>query len=99
MSKQKFDKFWIGFVLGIIGAFIGLCIFGLIWSNVNDQDFAYFFKDVFIGTRYYTDKLITMSVVLDVFLFFIFMKMEWYNLSKGLLGVVILAVPIVVYFY
>ncbi len=97
--KEKLDKFWIGAVLGILGALIGFLVFGAIWSISNDVTFNYFYKDVFLGTRYYTDKIITISILLDVVLFFLFMQLHWYNLCKGLLAVVISTVPLVIYFY
>lgn len=99
MKKHKLDNFWVGFILGLIGAVIGFFLYGLIWSNVNGQTLAYFVNDVFIGTSFLTDKLVTISVLFDVLLFFIFMKFNWYNLCKGLLAVVIIAVPVAIYFY
>jgi hypothetical protein len=40
-----------------------------------------------------------VSILLDVLLFFIFMRLNWLNMCKGILAVVILAVPVAIYFY
>jgi hypothetical protein len=99
MMKDKFDKFWIGLIVGVLGTLIGFGLFGFFWAMVNDVSFGYFYKDVFLGTSYYTDRIVTISFLFDVLLFFLFMKYNWLNLSKGILGIVILAVPIVIYLY
>ena len=99
LSKHTLDKFWVGAVVGVLGAIIGFLIFGFFWAIANDVTFQYFYKDVFLGTRFFTDKIVTVSILLDVLLFFIFMKFNWLNMCKGILAVVILAVPIAIYFY
>ncbi|MFN6380644.1 MAG: hypothetical protein ACK4WD_15300 [Flavobacteriales bacterium] len=99
LSKYKLDKFWIGIIVGIVGAIVGFLIFGFFWAMANEVTFSYFFNDVFLGTRFFTDKIVTVSILLDVLLFFIFMRLNWLNMCKGILGVVILAVPVAIYFY
>jgi ABC-type lipoprotein release transport system permease subunit len=99
MMQQKFDKFWIGLIVGVLGALIGFSAFGFFWAIANDTTFKYFYKDVFIGTTFFTDKIVTISVLMDVLLFFLFMRYNWYNMCKGILAVVILAVPVAVYYY
>jgi hypothetical protein len=99
MMKDKLDKFWVGAILGVVGAILGFMIYGFIWAQANDVTFMYFYKDVFIGTSFFTDKIVTISVLLDVVLFFVFMRFNWYNLCKGILAVVILAVPVAIYYY
>lgn len=99
MMQEKFDKFWIGLIVGVVGALVGFAAFGFFWSIANDTTFKYFYKDVFIGTTFFTDKIVTISVLMDVLLFFLFMRYNWYNMCKGILAIVILAVPVAVYYY
>ena len=100
VSKSKFDKIWVGFVLGIIGAAIGFLLFGIIWSIGTDHSFTYYIEDVFTGiTSYFQDKVVTISILIDVVLFYFFLRIHWYNLCKGLLAVVILSVPVALYLY
>lgn len=100
-KKDRFDKFWIGLVLGLLGAMVGFSLFGLMGAAVNDVSFTYFVNAVFIDRTFlqFQDKVITFSILADVVLFYFFMRAEWYNLCKGLLAVVILAVPVAVYLY
>jgi hypothetical protein len=97
--KDRFDKLWIGILVGIVGAALGFLGFGFAWSAMNDTDFNYFYHDVFLNTGFYQDKIITVSILLDVLLFYLFMRINWLNICKGLLGVVIVSVPVVIYFY
>lgn len=101
MSQHRFDKVWIGIVLGLVGAFIGFFLFGWYGAASQDVSWAHFIHTVFIDRTMlqFQDKVVTVSILLDVVLFFIFMRMEWYKLSKGLLAVVICAVPVAVYLY
>lgn len=98
LKQDRYDKFWVGLILGILGALLGFALFGIAWSYFNDVSFRYFYKDVFQNS-FFTDKIITVSILVDVLLFFLFMRMNWYNISKGLLAVVICAVPVVIYYY
>jgi hypothetical protein len=99
--KKTFDKTWVGVVLGIIGATIGFVLFGFYGASTQDVSWSHFIHTVFIDRTMlqFQDKVVTISILLDVLLFFIFMRLEWNNLCKGLLGVVIAAVPVAVYLY
>jgi hypothetical protein len=47
----------------------------------------------------YQDKVVTISILGDVALFYWFIKKEWYQMSRGILYVVICSVPVALYFY
>jgi len=97
--KRRFDKMWVGVIVGIVGALVGFIGFGATWSFINNTDFNYFLHDVFLNTGFYQDKIITVSILLDVLLFYLFMRLNWLQMCKGLLAVVIVSVPVVIYFY
>jgi hypothetical protein len=98
--KQRFDKFWVGVILGLIGAAVGFVLFGLVWSLGTDHSFTFYIRDVFEGvTSLFQDKIVTISILIDVVLFYLFLRIHWYNLAKGLLAVVILSVPVALYLY
>lgn len=99
MSKQNLDKFWIGFVVGLLGALFGFFAFGWFWALSEGVTFSYFFNDVFIGTGFFQDKIVTISILFDVVLFYFFMRANWLNMCKGILGVVVLSVPVAVWLY
>lgn len=93
--KKKLDKIWVGIVFGLLGVVVGFFVFGLYWVTANDSTMGYFVETVFLSTDFFQHKIVTVSVLFDVLLFFIFMQMKYYNFCKGLLGVVIVSVPIV----
>jgi hypothetical protein len=93
--KSKLDKIWVGIVIGLLGVVVGFFVFGFYWITANSSTMGYFIDTVFLGTGFFQDKIVTVSVLFDVILFFVFMQMKYYNLCKGLLGVVIVAVPVV----
>lgn len=99
--KQRWDKAWVGVLVGIIGAAIGFVLFGYYGAATQEVSWTHFIHTVFVDRSMlqFQDKVVTISILLDVVLFFIFMRLEWYNLCKGLLGVVIAAVPVAVYLY
>ncbi|MFN8777075.1 MAG: hypothetical protein ACK5XV_09930 [Flavobacteriales bacterium] len=100
LSKHRLDKIWIGVVIGLAGALLGFMLFGIIWSIGTDHPFTYYLHDTFYGiTSMFQDKIVTISILVDVVLFYIFLRLQWYNLCKGLLAVVILSVPVALCLY
>lgn len=100
LNKSRFDTFWAGVVLGLAGATAGFVLFGLVWSIGTRHDFTFYIHDVFHGiTSMFQDKVVTISILLDVVLFYLFLRAEWYNLCKGLLAVIILSVPVALWLY
>lgn len=101
MKKENLDKMWIGILLGIAGAFAGFFIYALVWSLVNDTTVSGFINDVFFATGpiQVKDKILSVSIIADILLFYLFLRLNWYNICKGLLAVVICTVPVVIYLY
>ncbi|MFM1932109.1 MAG: hypothetical protein RL226_1412 [Bacteroidota bacterium] len=97
--KDAIDKFWFGIVFGILNSFLGFFLFAYIWSLVYNEHIKTFIYDAFLNTDLFKDKIITVSVIFNVFVFYFFMRWEYYRLCKGLLTVIILAIPFIVYYY
>lgn len=58
------------------------------------------FNDLAYGiTAMYQDKVVTVSILVDVVLFYYFIRKEWFQISRGILYVVICSVPVALYFY
>jgi hypothetical protein len=68
-------------------------------ASVQDVTFGRFIETLVEGTDTFHDKLVTVSILIDVILFFIMIRKDYYEFCKGLLAVVIIAVPIAVYLY
>lgn len=99
MGSFRFDRFGIGVLLGIAGALAGFYIFALVWSFQNNTTVSYFISEIFLGTNFFQDKIVTISMLFDVILFALFLKLRMYNICKGLIAVLLLSVPIVIYLY
>jgi|LauGreDrversion4_2_1035121.scaffolds.fasta_scaffold202448_3 hypothetical protein len=100
ISKHKFDTVPYGIAVGILGAALGFILFGLVFTFGTSTNLATFFHDLLYGiTAMYQDKVVTISILGDVALFYWFIKKEWYQMSRGILYVVICSVPVALYFY
>ena len=100
VSKSKWDNVPYGIALGIIGAAVGFILFGLVFTLGTSTNLATFFNDLAYGvTAMYQDKVVTVSILVDVVLFYYFIRKEWFQISRGILYVVICSVPVALYFY
>lgn len=76
----KFDKFWLGFSVGIIAPVITLSVVYIVtFDNYTIHDFIYFLKTMRVMT-----KLFSLCVLPNLLCFFLFI---WPNLLKGAKGV------------
>ena len=91
VKKGKLDTFAYGVAAGILGAAVGFVVFG--------QTFSRFVETLVQGTEIFHDKLVTVSILFDVILFFVMIRQDYYNFCKGLLAVVIVSVPVAIYLY
>jgi hypothetical protein len=100
VSKSKWDTIPYGMALGIVGAALGFLLFGLIFTLGTSTSLSTFFHDLAYGiTAMYQDKVVTISILVDVVLFYYFIRKEWFQISRGILYIVICSVPVALYFY
>ena len=99
ISKHKFDHVLWGIAAGILGACFGFLIFGMFIAAVQDVTFGRFIETLVEVTDTFHDKLVTVSILIDVLIFFIMIRKEYYEFCKGILAVVIVSVPVAVYLY
>lgn len=96
--KERFDKVYVGLIAGIVGIFAGFFLLAIVWSIANKMSVKYFIDEIFIASPLFKDKIITVSVLFNVLLFFVSNKLGYFRISKGILAIVLLAVPIIIYF-
>lgn len=96
---KKLDTFVIGLVVGVVGFVLGFVLLGLIWSTVQDASFSFFYNEAFIKAPMYKVKILSASSILNVVLFGIGFQKEYYNLCKGIMGILILTLLGIVIFY
>lgn len=99
MTMQRFNKIWVGIILGIIGAFAGFFLFGIGFSIKEEMTFSEFYRDVFLGVDNFQSRIVSFSMLVDVILFYIFMRKDYQELCKGIMAVLILSVAVVAWLY
>ncbi len=100
INKHRLDTVWAGVVLGILGSIAGFFLFGLVFTIGTSTSMSTFFYDLAYGvTAMYQDKVVTVSILTDVVLFYYFLRKEWFQMSRGILFVVMCSVPVALYLY
>ncbi len=97
--RERYNKVWIGVVLGIVGAILGFLMFGFGFALKEDMTFGEFYRDVFLGVDNFQSRIVTFSMLIDVVLFFLFIRKDYQELCKGIMAVLILAVAVVAWLY
>lgn len=96
---RKLDNIWIGMGVGILGAFVGFFLYAFMWAQMNDMSIRFFVDEIFFATDLFKDKIITISVLFDVLLFWLCLRTDFFELGKGIIAVLLLSVPLIIYFY
>jgi len=90
---EKYDKAWIGFILGLV---LPVVIYGLYSLGVQQLfDAGKIDKYQFMFAKSFRD---IVAVVFNVIPFFIFNQMKRTNLMRGVLGATVLLGVIIVFF-
>jgi len=101
MKQAKLNHVGYGIAGGIIGAFIGFCIFGLGFSWYNEIFFSEFVFDVFLGSALqdFQSRIISFSMLADVVLFFLLLRRGYEEFCKGIIIVLVLSVAAIAWLY
>lgn len=98
MKPKRFDKTWIGILIGLILPVFGFLIYGWYWSWKFFRPFSYFVNDVFIGTPTFRSSILSLSLLINLVPFFIFLRTDRYKSARGVIAAVFLYVPFVIYY-
>ena len=98
VTSKSLDTFGVGFIAGLVGTLVGFGIMAVWWSWANGTSMSYFVSDVFIGSALYKDSILTISVLFNVGIFWIALNRQWERFSRGILGVIFLSVPLIIWF-
>jgi hypothetical protein len=99
LSKEKIDKIWVGAIAGVLGAVVGFALFGLGFAWFNDITFNAFLDRAFFGVKDFQSRIVTFSMLIDVVLFFFFIRKNYMEFCKGLILVLVLSVVVVAWLY
>lgn len=99
MTKKKWDNIWIGMAIGLVGFIIGFLIFGIGFSLWSGATLSQYINNVFLGLYDFESRIVTVAVLFDVALFYLFLRKQMLELSKGILAIMVLSVPVVAWLY
>ena len=89
----KWDRFWVGFVIGLIGPMIG--ILGFYVMRFSDYTFAQYIAMVKYPSV--LSPLLSFGAIFNLFFFFPFIWNDYYNAGRGVIGATfIYAIPILI---
>jgi len=89
----------IGMLLGLLGDVIGLFAYGGILTLLKGISFQYFWNNMFLGTDVFKSQIITGALLVNVVMFYIFMKRGNDAMNRGILVSILLSVMAIIYFY
>lgn len=76
---ERFDKYWIGIVIGLISPII------FIWAYIDRYNLWYYLETMQFQQYGILNKLLLCSIFPDMGLIFVFYMTNTWNLSKGIL--------------
>ena len=82
------DRTGVGFVLGLIFPVFGFFAYGGIYVTAirPHHDINWFVNDLFLGTDVYRTQIISLSLIADAFLFFLFDRKDMHKAMRGVIG-------------
>ena len=89
----KWDRFWVGFLPGLIGPLLGILFFYV--ARFSDQPFTYYLH--MAQKPSVLSPLLSFGAVINLFIFFPFIWNHYYNAARGVIGATILyMIPILI---
>lgn len=81
------DRLGVGLVLGLIFPVLGFFAYGAIYVTAirPHHDIAWFVNDLFLGTPVYRTQIVSLSLIADALLFFLFDRMRQMNAMRGVI--------------
>ncbi|MDA0940263.1 MAG: hypothetical protein O2990_04615 [Bacteroidetes bacterium] len=97
-ERHQADRFWAGLLAGIVGTALGGVMLGFWWAWANGSSFSYFYHEIVRSSLLYRDSILTASTLFNVVLFWGANRLGWERFAQGLLAVILVTVPFIVYF-
>lgn len=98
MKTKRFNSLSFGLLLGVLSPLLGFVLYGVYWSLNFNRTFSYFVNDLFIDTPSFRPSIITLSLLINLIPFFVFIRSDRYQSARGVILAVFLYVPVVLYF-
>jgi hypothetical protein len=99
MNTKKWDNIWVGMVVGLIGFIIGLFLFALAFTAWSGGTMQQFIDNVLLGLYDFESRIVTVAILFDVAIFYLFLRKNYLQLCKGIMAIMVLSVPVVAWLY
>jgi H+/Cl- antiporter ClcA len=89
----KWDRFWVGFLLGLVGPLMGILFFYVMKFT------GYTFTQYLQMVKYPSvlSPLLSFGAIINLFFFFPFIWNDYYNAARGVIGATFLyGIPILI---
>jgi len=93
--KERYDKFWLGFILGLIGPVFGFVSFYLFTST--HMPLVNFAKSI-LNTSSTHSAIVSVSLIFNLVFFFAGSRLDMLRVSQGVIGATLAYAPFVIYF-
>lgn len=96
--NQRMKRTLLGILIGVVGNLAGFLGYATAFVLLNKVNYRFFVEKVFLEHDYFKSQIFTGSILLNVVLFYIFMRKDWNDLNRGLIVVILLTVIAIVYY-
>lgn len=89
---MRWDSRATGFVLGLIAPLLGFAAYGGIYVTAirPHHDFHWFVNDLFLGTAEFRPRIVSLSLIADAVLFFLFDRKDMHRAMRGVITAMLL---------
>ncbi len=97
MGKNlKYDSFWLGFLVGLLGPVIGFWLFYLIRFSHRSP---IYYWEMFVKVKEYQSPILSLSIIFNAFLLWMFLNKHLYKAGRGIMAATFFYVPWILYLY
>ena len=84
---MRWDSIPVGFVLGLLAPVLGFFAYGAMYVTAIRPwyDINWFVNDLFLGTPEFRTRIMSISLIADAFLFFLFDRMDKHKAMRGVI--------------
>ena len=99
---MRWNSLPLGFVLGLLAPVLGFFAYGGIYVTAIRpwHDISWFVNDLFFGTPEFRTRIVSISLIADAFLFFLFDRLDKPRTMRGvimaMLAYALYIVPVIV---
>ncbi|MCB9193727.1 MAG: hypothetical protein H6597_04270 [Flavobacteriales bacterium] len=95
---MRSNELWLGLVTGLLAPVLGFFVYGWIYTGLVRPflDLDYYVHDLFLGTPQYRSPILSLSLIMDLPLFFLFDRLGRTRAMRGVLTAVMLYAVVIV---